>query len=141
MSTDNLTSTYVLKPEDYYRNFKESIKSKETLDSYDRKLKAFMKYKGIPATDFASLIEEKDTRQIESDMIDFIITLKEKHYSLATQQTYLYALIHFYDVNDIMVRRKKIAKFLSNDDIMAGGEEGEGDKPYTHQQIAKLLDF
>jgi site-specific recombinase XerD len=143
MSANNLTSTYVLKPEDYYRNFKESIKSKETLDSYDRKLKAFMKYKRI--TDFARLIEDKDTRQIESDIIDFIISLKEKHYSLATQQTYLYALIHFYDVNDITIRRKKIAKFLSNDDEIVttdSNDNGEnGDKPYTREQIAKLLDF
>src|SRR5919197_1106240 len=136
-----------LKSEDYYRNFKESIKAKETFDSYDRKLKAFMKYKGILEHNYANLIEEKDTRQIEADVIDFVISLKKKHYSLASQQAYLSALIHFYTINDVVIRRKKIAKFLSNDDddnIISEeneGGEGEGDKPYTHEQIAKLLEL
>jgi hypothetical protein len=48
-----------------------------------------------------------------------------------------------------MVRRKKIAKFLSNDDTVLPdildneeeGHHGEGDRPYTHEQIAKLLEF
>jgi integrase len=43
-----------------------------------------------------------------------------------------------------MVRRKKIAKFMSNDDTPAAGEGGgfvKFDKPYTHQQIARLLEF
>jgi hypothetical protein len=48
-----------------------------------------------------------------------------------------------------MVRRKKIAKFLSNDDTVLPdildneeeGHRGEGDRPYTHEQIAKLLEF
>lgn len=120
---------------------------------------AFMKYKGIFVRrekdeknkkrfltgDFASLIEDKDTRTIESDIIDFLISLKEKHYSLSSQEVYLSALIHFYSINDVMVRRKKIAKFLSNDDFSSDSEEnnqqGNNDKPYTHQQIAKLLEF
>jgi hypothetical protein len=47
-----------------------------------------MKYRRVLPHDFASLIEEKYTRQIEADVIDFIISLKEKHYSLASQQAY-----------------------------------------------------
>jgi hypothetical protein len=98
---------------------------------------------------FSKLVEAKDTRQIEADITDFIISLKEKHCSLASQQAYLTALIHFYSINDVMVRRKKIAKFLSNDDTVLPdildneeeGHHGEGDRPYTHEQIAKLLEF
>jgi hypothetical protein len=80
-----LASSYILTPEDYYRNFKQAIKAKETFNSYDQKLKTFMKYKGVSPTDFASLIQDKDTRQIEADIIDFIISLKEKHYSIRSQ--------------------------------------------------------
>jgi hypothetical protein len=100
-------SSYVLKSEDYYRNFKQSIKSKLTLVSYDQRLKAFMKYKGILASDYAVLIEGKDVREIEADIIDFIVSLKDRHYSLESQKSYLNALIHFYSINDVMVRRKK----------------------------------
>jgi hypothetical protein len=57
-------------------------------------------------------------------------------------------------VNDITIRLKKISKFLSNDDDIGLGEfagtddsdnndddSGNDDKPYTHEQIAKLLEF
>ena len=94
-----------------------------------------MRFKGVAEGQFSKLVEAKDTRQIEADITDFIISLKEKYYSLASQQTYLTALIHFYSINDVMVRRKKIAKFLSNDDTVLPdildneeeGHRGEGD--------------
>jgi integrase len=143
-------SAYVLKSESYYRNFKQSIKSIETFITYDQKLRAFMKYKGISLDNYQDLIEDKDTRTIESDIIDFLISLKEKHYSLSSQEVYLSALIHFYTINDVNVRRKKISKFLSNDDTSTDADicrdigdssGGNNDKPYSHQQIARLLEF
>jgi hypothetical protein len=67
-----------------------------------------MKYKGITADNFADLIEDKDTRQIEADIIDFMISLNKRCYTLNSQQCYLNALIHFYSINDVIVRRKKI---------------------------------
>ena len=89
MTTTTATTaptTYVLKSEDYYRNFKESIKSKYTLDTYDRKLKAYMKYMGLDEgqQQYSRLIEGKDIREIQSDLAGFIISLKKKNYSLAS---------------------------------------------------------
>jgi integrase len=143
-----MTSTYVLKSEDYYRNFNESIKTKDTLESYNSRLKAFMKYKGISLGDFASLIEGKHTREIEADIRDFIKSLKDRHYAFASQKTYLAALCHFYSFNDVVLNRKKLSGFLSNDDCAVTTQEegecegqGDGDKPYTHEQIARLLEF
>jgi integrase len=146
------------KSEIYYRKFKQSIKSKETFVTYDHRLKAYMKYRHL--TEFSQLIDgscagegEKDVKEIEDEITDFIIFLKERNYSLASQKGYLDALNHFYDVNDITIRRKKISKFLSNDDIIITTNDidtndnntndysGNGDKPYTHEQIAKLLNF
>ena len=74
-----------------------------------------MKYKGILAQGYASLIEDKDPKQIEADIIDFIVFLKQRHYTLGSQKAYLNALMHFYSINDVSVRRKKISKFLSNE--------------------------
>jgi site-specific recombinase XerD len=56
-------------------------------------------------------------------------------------------LIYFYDVNDVTTRRKKISKFVSNDHIVTldndnnNNDSGNGDKPFTREQIAKLLGF
>jgi hypothetical protein len=136
----------MLKSEDHYRNFKQSIKSKDLFLSYDGKLKAFMKHRGFNENQYSQLIEGKDIRQIEADIIDFIIFLKERHYSLASQKAYLSALIDFFSINDLMIRRKKISKFLSNDDIIVEenydnnssdssnsvSDSGNSDKLYTH---------
>jgi integrase len=114
-----------------------------------------MKYRHL--TEYSQLIDgsdgqgKKDVKQIEDEITDFIIFLKERNYSLASQKGYLHALNHFYDVNDITIRLKKISKFLSNDDVvfsetekehdLNNNDSGNGDKPYTHEQIAKLLEF
>ena len=74
---------YIVKPEDHYRNFKDSLKSSHSLETYSYALKEFMEYLGVapsslttssaaspssPAypyihpytdTDFAKLIEGK----------------------------------------------------------------------------------
>ena len=144
--------TYMLKSsEDYYRKFKQSIKSKDTFVTYDHRLKSYMKYKGIAEGQYSQLIEGKDVKQIEEEITDFVIFIKERNYSLSSQQGYLNALNHFYDINDVTIRRKKISKFLSNDDnnvvtLEDNDNDGDssgggGDTPYIHEQIAKLLDF
>ncbi|MFL6469228.1 MAG: hypothetical protein ACJ71H_00085, partial [Nitrososphaeraceae archaeon] len=75
-TTNSSSSSYVLRPEDYSRNFKQSIKSKDTFNSYNQMLKVFMRYRGIDKNNFDKLIE---------------------------------------GINDVIVRLKEIAKFLSND--------------------------
>jgi hypothetical protein len=114
-----------------------------------------MKYRGIADGQYFQLIEDKDTRTIEDDIIDFIISLKERNYSLASQKACLSALIHFYSINNLVLNRKKIGKFLSSDDVIivnnnnnnnnltseVSQDQGSGDKPYTYEQIAKLLEF
>ena len=144
------------KSEIYYRWFKQSIKSKETFVTYDHRLKSYMRYRNY--TEFSQLIgsgqgnKDKDVKEIEDEITDFIIFLKERNYSLASQKGYLHALNHFYDVNDITIRRRKISKFLSNDDVITttdydtidddnNNNSDNGDKPYTNEQIAKLLGF
>jgi hypothetical protein len=66
-----MTSTYVLNNkscEDYYRRFKEAIKSKDTFLSYNYQLKVHMKYRGIADGQYFQLIEDKDTRTIEDEI-------------------------------------------------------------------------
>jgi hypothetical protein len=127
------------KSSEYYHNFIQSLRSKYTKVSYDLRLKAFMKFTKME--NFAGLIEGKDSRDIEKDVINFIIWLKEHGHSLASQKVYLAALIHFYSINDVILRRKKIAKFLSNDDWQGFSLPEQGDKPYSREQISKILSF
>jgi integrase len=123
-----------------------------------------MQFRGLSfeKREFSHLIEDKGIKAIEGDIIDFIVSLKDRHYTLNSQKTYLSALLHFYNYNDIVPNRKKLLlAYLSNDDIIIidnndnnndnynnnnkdnnKNEDGDGDiKPYTHEQIQKLLDY
>jgi hypothetical protein len=77
-----------------------------------------MKYKGITPREYSQLIDDKDLKIIEADVIDFIVFLKENHYTSSYQKSYFNQLMHFYSINDVALRRKKISKFLSNDDVV-----------------------
>ncbi|MDQ3902599.1 MAG: site-specific integrase [Thermoproteota archaeon] len=57
-------------------------------------------------------------------------------------------MIHFYDINDVNVRRKKIARFMSNGDRILSVQQqqqqegqGSGEKPYTREEMARLLEY
>jgi integrase len=138
----------------YYYNFKQTIKSKDTFVTYDYRLKDYMKYRGIEQGHYSQLIEGKELKDIEHEISRFIAFLKERNYSLSYQRGYLYALNHFYDANDITIRTKKISKYMSNDDNNNNSDNNDsdseggdgnaatnGEKPYTREQIAKLLEF
>jgi integrase len=133
--------------ESYYRNFKNSCKAIATFESYNNKLNKYMKYKGY--TEYSQLVDpNKDVRLIESDIIDFIVYLKEKHYRYESRCAYLNAICHFYNVNDVVaIRKKKISRFLGSEDedqdvaiIGGAGIGGVEDKPHTSEQISKLLE-
>jgi hypothetical protein len=102
-----------------------------------------MKYRGF--TGYSQLIEGKDAKSIETEIIDFIVSLKERNYSLASQKAYLSALTRFYSINDVTLRREKISKFMSNDyvviitydDNSSGGDRGITN--LTH--MSKLQNF
>jgi hypothetical protein len=53
------------RPDYYYRNFKQSNKAKNTFNSYDQKLKAFMKYKGISIEDFPRLTKRRTQNKLK----------------------------------------------------------------------------
>lgn len=80
----------------YYSNFKNSIKASETLQSYNYRLDNYMKYRNN--TEHSQLIESKDIKVIENEVIEFLVYLKEKGYSLGSQG-YLNAINHFYETS------------------------------------------
>ena len=107
-----MASTYVFKSEDYYRHFIDSLKSNR------RQLKAFITFLGIPDDDkeqYSRLIDNKSVKDIEEDVSRFIRYLVDRHYALASQKSHLNSIIHFYVMNDIILNRKKLSKYLSSD--------------------------
>jgi integrase len=119
-----------------YRNFVNSINSQATKRTYVFALQKFMQFLNLK--DIEQLINNyKDqTKLIESQIIDFIVTLKNPPFNLsfATRSTYMAAICTFYVMNDIILNRKKIGKYL--------GEQvrAKKDRAYTIEEIRRLLE-
>jgi integrase len=76
-----------------------------------------------------------EPKRLEGVIRDYIIHLKQdKKSSQGTVSAYISAIRHFYEMNDIELHWKKIAKFKGRQRSVVE------DKPYTRQQINTLLD-
>lgn len=130
-----------------YRNFTFSLKSKKTRSEYIRSLHYYMAWLKMDVlrgekdddndnnSNYDKLLH-KDPRLITSDIIGFIIYLKDnKKLSPATISAYIAGLRHFYNINDMEdLKWKKINSF-----------KGEyynvtEDRPYTREEIKILVD-
>jgi integrase len=122
----------------YYRNFINSCKSEATKLDYRRALSYFMKYLNIEIDDddcYAKLIDGRDTKIIQADIIDWITHMKDIDLlSPASINLYVAAVRHFYEMNDITLNNRRINAFKPEFRNVVE------DSPYTREQIKLLLD-
>jgi integrase len=118
-----------------YRIFIEGLKSPVTKAAYTFALQKYMKYLKIDNPD--DLLKYQDNPKfIQNQIIDYLIYLKNPPLSLryATRSQYLAAIMTYYDLNEVILNKKKIYRYL-----------GEEEKPienrgYTREEIAKMLE-
>jgi integrase len=77
-----------------------------------------------------------ENRIIEGQIIDFLLSLKNKGLTFDSIRCYFFGIAHFYIMNDIIINRKKIIKFIDTDERKKHKNTG-----YTTEQIHKLLDI
>jgi integrase len=122
-----------------YRNFIHSLKSPKTRADYLRSLGYYMSFLKVKLqeerNDSYEKLLQQDPKIIASDIIDFIIHLKDqKKVSPATVNSYVAAIRHFYDMNEVDLKWKKINSF-----------KGEfynvvEDRPYSREEIKLMVD-
>ncbi|MFZ0264788.1 MAG: hypothetical protein WAL42_06850, partial [Nitrososphaeraceae archaeon] len=113
-------------------NYVNSIKSPATRKIYTTLLRQFLEFCNLQETE-ELLTRLGDPRQIESRIIDFIVSARDRvTYSYSSLK--LAAILAFYSINDLQLNRKKLGKFL--------GEEvkRQKDRPYTLEEIHRMLD-
>ena len=71
---------------------------------------------------------------IEDHIIRWLVSLRDT-ISYITRRTYMTGILAFYAINDITIRRKKIAKFLGQETTRR-----YKDRAYTTEEIRKLLE-
>jgi integrase len=120
----------------YYRNFINSCKSEATKRDYRNGLGYFMAYLNIePKDDYSKLIDGRDPKIIQADIIDWIIHLKDiEKKSPATINLYVACVKHFYEMNDIILNNKRINAFKPEFRNIVE------DRPYKREEIKILLD-
>jgi integrase len=117
------------KEEEVYFNFINSIKSEVTKKIYENYIKSFMKFCNV--TKFSDLLTKIEPQK---QIIKYLISLRERGLAFNSLSIYLKAIYHFYEMNDIILNKKKINMFK--------GEFSRKvvDRAYTHEEIKKILD-
>ena len=113
-----------------YRYFIDSLPNAQTRKGYDFHLKKYCKYikKDI-------LQNQEKPRLIEADVIQYLVSLRQGKLSYGYTSAAASAISHFYTMNDILLNKKKISKFLGE----RTKKNMHSAKGYSRQQIAKLL--
>jgi integrase len=81
----------------------------------------------------ADLLDEKDPRIVERQIIDFIIKMKESGRRYSALHNYIAVIMSFYRINDVVLNQNKISKFMPE------SRRVMKDRAYTSEEISKLL--
>ncbi len=106
-------------------SFLDSLKSKHTKYQYKYHLRRFLK---AVTGDFGVDAEERT-----ANIINYLMAMKAEGLSYSYRTGALYAIKHYYVMNDVILNWPKISKFLGENTV---SNEIRG---YTHEEIQKLL--
>lgn len=100
---------------------------------YGNNLSLYLRYRKLDSCDH---LLEGDPRLIQSQIIDYIIYLREElKLSQATINSRVSSIKKFYDCNEIELKWKKIKSYVGK-----GGRKFRKDRGYTKIEIAKMLE-
>lgn len=119
-----------------YSNFINSIKSEATKQIYTYCLNRYMQYYHFDKIDQLVKEPQESHKIIEANIIQYIVWLKQdQKLSSVSIELYLSAVMHFYSMNDVVLNRKKIGRYI--------GEQvrKQKDRAYSTEEIHRLLEF
>jgi integrase len=115
-----------------YRNFINAIKSPATKEAYETSLRRYLNHiKQKTADDL--LVHAAAPRYIESQIIDYIMSLRNNQVSYATIQFLVAPIFTFYQLNDVVLNRKKVSRYMGEYKRVVK------DALYTTEQIQQAL--
>jgi site-specific recombinase XerC len=124
-----LKHEHTINEEEIYFNFINSIKSEVTKKTYERSVNLFMQFCGVNR--LSELLSFTDPQK---QIIKYLMTLRERGLSFNSISTELNGIYHLYDMNDIVLNRKKINMFKGD------FTKKVVDRAYTHEEIRRILD-
>ena len=94
--------------EEIFFNFINSLKAPITKQIYQTNIKYYLDF-----CNFTKLSELLTIQDPQKQIIKYIMFLREKELATTSINTMLYGIYHFYDMNDIVLNKKKINMFKS----------------------------
>ena len=85
-----------------YRFFLNTIRSPETRKKYIFYVNKYLEY--LDCYDADTLLQ-KSPRLMESELIEFIINLRDQNKNYYTIQNYVTAVVSFFKINDVMLNK------------------------------------
>ena len=114
-----------------YMHFINAIKSPATRKGYENSLRRYLNHLKLKEVD--DLLLHSNPRYIESQIIDYIMALRNSGISYATIQFLVTPIFTFYQLNDIILNRKKVSRYLGEYKRVVR------DQAYTTEQIQTAL--
>jgi site-specific recombinase XerD len=118
------------KEQEIYFNFINSLKSSVTKEFYETNIKYYLKF-----CNFTKLSELLTIQDKQKQIIKYIMSLRERGLSTSSISTMLASIFHFYQMNDVILNRKKINMFIGEPTLKTK------DRAYNHQEIQKILNI
>lgn len=106
----NQENDLVLKGETY-KHFINGIKSPATQIGYKRSLRRYLGFLKLKEVDDL-LPHNPSPRYIESQIISYIMSLRESGIAYATIQFLIAPIFTFYQLNDVVLNRKKVSRYM-----------------------------
>ena len=106
---ESAKNNLILKGESY-KHFINAIKSPASRKSYETSLKRYLIHLKLKEVD--DLLQDSNPRYIETRIIHYIMSLKESSISYATIQFLVAPIFTFYQLDNIILNRKKVSRYL-----------------------------
>jgi len=99
----------VLKGESY-NHFINAIRSPATRQGYENSLRRYLNFLKLKEVD--ELLSNQHPRYIESQIISYIMSLRESDVSQGTVKYLVAPIFTFYQLNDVVLNKKKVGRYF-----------------------------
>jgi hypothetical protein len=113
-------------------NFVNAIKSPNSKKGYVAALKRYLNFLKLTEVDDL-LLNCHNPKLIELHIVDYIMTLRNNGLSYSTIHFLVVPILTFYDLNDVVLNKKKISKYYGE------YKKVVKDRAYTVEEIHKAL--
>jgi hypothetical protein len=115
-----------------FMSFINAVKAPATKAAYELSLKRYLNHIKKTSTDDL-LVNAQNPRLIESQIIDYIMSLKKSGVLYRTIQFLIAPIFTFYQLNDVLLNRKKVSRYLGE------YKRAVKDRAYTSEQLLTAL--